>query len=123
MRGSCSPENISTIRLAPIRLFIVTPPDLSAETEPMHAAAGVDGVAIHHVDRSVGFVSWDKRNKSSFVGKIHRVKAQYLARSSNVFADCDTFFLDVDLKARMLPRSRQARLPGRPASGREGNGL
>ena len=100
MRGSCSPLSMSTTRVAPMRLRIVTRPGLPSLAVPMIHAWAPSGCARICSQRPLRFARGNEADESAFVGDVQRIESQDLAGALDVLQHGNGAFLDFEVKAR-----------------------
>jgi hypothetical protein len=90
MRGNCSPESTSMMRVPPIALVQATWPAGPALTVPIAVAPA----------RSPAPPPPPVRRPTSFVGDVKRVEAEHLARRTYILAHRHSLFADFARKER-----------------------
>lgn len=76
MRGNWSPDSMSTMRVVPSKVRIVTTPGCASVTEPMIRAFLPQRMGAHGCQDFIGSGSFDNAHQFSLVGHIEGVKPQ-----------------------------------------------
>ena len=102
MRGSCSPESMSTTRVPPMRVFMRTKPGWSSVTAPMIAAFSPKRMCLHGGENGVGIFRRDDGQELPFIGDVERVEPKDFAGAFDLFADRDLGFVKANADAGAL---------------------
>ena len=102
MRGSCSPESMSTTRVPPTAGFHNHHPGVVGDDLADDGGFGAQRVFAHGGENPSGGVGGNQGDQLSFVGDVEGVEPEDFARAAHLLGDRNPRLLEPDSRFRPL---------------------